>query len=155
MKIFIYAVITIVFLAVVAGFFIMGSPKEERLRKFDERRVQDLQFLQGEIINYWINKEKLPEDLSQLKDDIRGISIPKEPETGQTYKYEMKGVLEFSLCANFNRPSLSKRTKNIPKPVPIYPESYYGAENWQHQAGYYCFERKIDKDFYKPRKITD
>ncbi len=149
MRIFIYTVIGIVVAAVIAGFFIVGSPKEERLRRFDDRRIQDLQGIQSEIINYWINKGKLPENLGLLKDDIRGVVIPKDPETGSDYQYQVKGILSFSLCADFARQSLGAP---VSAPKPAYPAGGYPADqNWDHAAGLVCFERTIDKDFYRPQ----
>lgn len=151
MRYFVYMVIGIVAAAVVAGFFIVGSPQEERLRRFDERRVQDLQFLQSEIINYWINKGRLPENLSLLEDDIRGVRIPKDPETDTDYLYTVKGLESFSLCANFAKTSLGQTAG---KPAPVYPIGrYYGRQNWEHKAGLICFERTIDKELYKQVQV--
>lgn len=146
MKYFVIIVSLIIAIAVVAGFFIVGSPQEERLRKFDERRVQDLQTIQSEIINFWVNKERLPENLVNLKDDIRGFVPPKDPETGVDYSYEVKDGqnLLFALCANFSRPS-----PDIAVPRPVYPEPYY-QQSWEHKEGYICFERKIDPEIYPP-----
>src|SRR3989344_1036136 len=129
MKLFIYAVISVVAISVIAGFFIVGSPKEERLRDIDERRVGNLQFLQSELINYWINKGKLPDKLSDLRDDIRGVAIPMDPETGVEYGYNIKNPESFSLCAVFARPSLGfddQYAKSIPVKAPsIHPGEYY------------------------------
>lgn len=151
MKYFIYTIIAIVAASVIAGFFIVGSPKEERLRRFDERRVSDLQFIQSELINYWLNKGKLPDSLEMLKDDIRGISAPVDPGTRELYTYIVKEPESFSLCAVFSRPSIGKR-QNLEKPIPRL-EGYYGAgDNWEHEAGPVCFERVIDKELYPPRK---
>ena len=156
MKLFIYAVISVVAISVIAGFFIVGSPKEERLRDIDERRVGNLQFLQSELINYWINKGKLPDKLSDLRDDIRGVAIPMDPETGVEYGYNIKNPESFSLCAVFVRPSLGfddQYAKSIPVKAPsIHPGEYYGADNWAHGEGNVCFERTIDKEIYIPRK---
>ena len=150
-KYFVYAVIILVAAAAIAGFFIVGSPQKERLRKFDERRISDLQFLQSEIINYWIKKEKLPENLVLLKDDIRGVQIPKDPESGAEYGYEILSLESFKLCANFVLPSFGAKNAGVPRPA--YPEAgYYSESNWDHEAGPACFERKIDKEIYKPEK---
>src|SRR3989338_8982898 len=89
MKFFIYFIITIVAVAVVAGFFIVGSPQEERLRRFDEQRVSDLQNLQYQILNYWQNKNKLPVVLSDLRDDISGFVPPVNPESGAEYGFRV------------------------------------------------------------------
>lgn len=151
-KVFSYVVILIVLIAIIAGFFIAGSPKEERARKFDEQRVSNLQFIQGEIINYWLRKAALPQKLDELRDDIRGVSIPQDPENGTAYAYEMLGPESFKLCAVFNRPSLGKEfTAPQPARPYYYPEPAF-SENWSHDSGSTCFDRKIDKDLYKPEK---
>ncbi len=148
MKFFVSSVILIVTAAVVAGFWIVGSPQEERLRRFDEQRVSSLQYIQSEVLNYWINKSALPKALSDLRDDLRGIVIPTDPETGTDYTYVVKGPLTFSICASFSRPNTfsdPKTGRSIPAMAPYYDGL---SQNWQHDSGYTCFERTIDKDFY-------
>ncbi len=149
MKYFISIIIGAVALAVIGGFFIIGSPQRSRLRRFDERRVQDLQIMQSEIVNYWRMKNRLPESLDALRDDVRGFSAPKDPETSALYEYALKGPLSFELCATFNRASNEGAT-GMPKSVPV---GFYGAENWEHGLGKICFTRTIDKDLYPPEKV--
>ncbi len=144
MKYFVYLIILVVTASVVTGFFIVGSPKEQRLYRFDEQRISDLQTIQSEIINYWQGKEKLPAELSVLRDDIRGINIPKDPASGAEYIYEIRGSESFALCATFDRPSSSQSELKVPRPV-----EPYQAQNWEHEAGYVCFGRTIDKDLYR------
>lgn len=150
MKYFVYVVIGIVAVAVVAGFFVVGSPQTERLRKFDERRVSDLQYIQSEIINYWVNKEKLPESLAVLPDSLRGVTVPKDPQTDADYIYRIDDAtaLKFSLCAGF---ALASGVEPAGVPKPIYRGEPYQSESWSHGAGQYCFERTIDRDFYRPK----
>lgn len=138
-KIFAYATSLIILAAVITGFFVAGSPKEERARRFDDQRVQNLQFIQSEIVNRWVQKSALPKNLDEINDSIRGVTVPKDPESGAAYTYEATGKENFKLCATFNLPSLDQ-PKNI----------YYGNENWAHASGLTCFDRKIDKDLYKP-----
>ena len=149
-KIFIYTIIAIVTFAIAAGFFIVGSPQSERLRRFDNQRVSDLQIIQGQIIYYWQNKEKLPASLIDLKDSISGFGPAKDPQTGADYTYEVKSKLEFSLCANFNLPSVESGKPSIE--LPTYPLQYRssGDSNWEHAAGSVCFERTIDPELYRP-----
>ncbi len=150
-KIFIYTTIAIVALAVAAGFFIVGSPQQERLRRFDDQRVSDLQIIQGQIIYYWQNKEKLPAKLDDLKDPISGFNPAKDPQTGADYSYNIKDALQFELCANFNLQSLESGQPSTE--LPTYPPQYYpksADSNWNHAAGYVCFERKIDPELYRP-----
>ncbi len=152
MKLFVYSVIVIVSAAVIGGFLVVGSPQEERLRRFDEQRVSSLQYIQSEVLNYWINKGTLPKALSDLRDDLRGIVIPTDPETGTNYVYSVKDKMGFSICANFSRPN----NYNDPKtgrPVTSMAPYYDGlSQNWQHDAGYTCFDRTIDPDYYPPVK---
>lgn len=149
MKTFIYIVIFIVALAVVAGFFIVDSPKDSRLKRFDEQRVGDLSFIQSEIINYWMRKGELPKTLGNLKDDIRGFSVAMDPESGLEYGYEVRGKYDFSLCADFatNNVDTTKHLNMRLLPPRGYP-SYDNNQWWGHSAGRVCFERTIDPELY-------
>ncbi len=153
MKLFIYIVIGIVVVAIITGFFVVGSPHNERLRKYDERRVSDLQFLQSEIINFWQQKGVLPKTSGDLQDDIRGISVPVDPETTAPYEYRVKNQNQFLLCANFNLNTLTPdpEMRNIgilrPQQLEQYP---FGSTDWRHDRGRVCFTRVIHKNFYKP-----
>lgn len=155
MKYFIYTVITVVAAMVVVGFFIVGSPKEERMRQFDERRVNNLSSLQYEVINYWQSKLKLPAKLDDLNSDIKGFTVYTDPETGAAYEYAIKADKTFELCATFALPS--DETMNAPGVVPVAPASapiYKDGyrESWKHTAGRACFTRTIDPDLYPPIK---
>lgn len=125
--------------SIVSGFFIIGSPLSQRLRRFDERRVGDLQMLQGEVINSWAQKSRLPKSLDDLKNDISGFVPPTDPETSQAYEYAVRGALKFELCATFNLK---------------YGGPYYGGpygQNWDHEKGRVCFSRTIDPDVYRQK----
>lgn len=150
MRIFICIIISVVLAAVVAGFFIVDSPAETRLRKFDEQRVGDLSFIQSEIINYWTRKGVLPLALENLKDNIRGLSIPVDPESGTKYVYEAKGKFDFYLCANFSTNNVDV-SQPLNKPLAPRLEFSYPYNNqdwWGHSAGYVCFSRAIDPELY-------
>lgn len=140
MKYFVYITIAVVLVAVVAGFFVVGSPREGRLQRFDERRVSDLQQLQAEILQYWQSKNRLPANLADLKDDIAGFAPPVDPQTGASYVYTIKGETSFSLCATFAKPSINAIQVG-------YGEA---GQTFEHGAGYTCFDRTIDKDLYPP-----
>jgi len=151
MRYFVYFIIAVVAAAIVAGFFVVGSPQEERLHRFDDQRVSHLQILQSEVVSYWINKGRLPAALSDVEDDIRGFRVPVDPATGAEYAYSVTGPESFTLCAAFALPSLGAPsfTKPIPRPVEPYGEI---SQNWQHDAGSICFDRTIDPDFYQTFK---
>lgn len=129
-------------LAVIIGtFFVVGTPGEQRKLRFDERRVRDLQETQYQIINFWQNKERLPENLEELDDPLSSFAVPTDPETEQSYEYSKLADLQFELCATF--------TMNSPEVV--HPKSMYDPvyENWEHGMGRVCFEREIDPERYK------
>lgn len=143
MKILPSVVIGVVTVAVAAGFFMVGSPLEQRLRRFDERRVSDLQTIQWEIINYWQKKQSLPVSLSMLRDDIRGFVPPQDPETAAEYEYALQSANSFSVCAVFSMPIAAN---TISRTIPMAMDG----DTWAHGAGRTCFNRTIDKDLYPP-----
>lgn len=143
----------LVLITIVAGFFIIGTPQQMRAQKQDAIRVQDLQNIQWQVVNYWQQKQKLPVDLAALADPISNAMVPSDPQTKQPYEYSATGKLSFKLCATFateggtvgyqSRPM----SASIEAPVP----AGKGAEdNWQHASGEVCFDRTIDPERYPP-----
>jgi hypothetical protein len=156
----------VVLASVIGSFFVMGSPMTARAKRFDARRVSDLQNVQWQIVNYWQTKGKLPEKLSNLEDSISGNRNPKDPETDAEYVYKL-GEKErtFSLCAAFSRSNIGEkdmlRGRGAYDGGGYYPSSpiliggYYSigtGEPWEHEKGVYCFERTIDPERYPPEK---
>lgn len=159
----------LVILLVWFSFCVMGSPLKQRDLRLDERRVQDLQNIQYQIINFWQQKERLPEKLQDLSNPLSGYSLPVEPEfeKGKVYEYNVKDAktLTFELCADFAQPMpkgwqeynygkggimpmMEGRDVAVSYP---YPGPGGGVnESWDHQTGRTCFERTIDKDIYPP-----
>ncbi len=137
-KQFVLLIAIMALITVIAGFFIIGSPKSERLERLDAERVQNLSIIQSQIINYWQRKEQLPEQLSDLEDNISGYTVPTDPVTEQPYEYVIKNeeTLTFELCASFDLDS----QETIAKPR--------AEQNWQHGPGRTCFERTIDKELH-------
>lgn len=151
------------------SFCVMGSPFEQRSLRLDERRVQDLQNIQWQIINYYQQKETLPLKLEDLSNPLSGYSLPVEPEyeKGKIYEYNVKDAknLTFELCADFAQPMpkgwqeynygkggiipmMEGRDVAVSYP---YPGPGGGInESWDHDAGRICFERTIDPDMYPP-----
>jgi hypothetical protein len=146
-----WAVSFLVLASIVLGFFIIGTPKEQRARRFDEQRVTDLQMMQDQLINYWLQKEELPQDLSQLEDSISGFIVPKDPETAVSYEYNVINNLSFEFCAVFK--TLSKDFGSVPA-RPIFYGDFY-QQNWAHEVGRTCFQRTIDPDLYKKTLVPE
>ena len=147
-KVYTWVVMSVVAVVVVFGFFVAGSPQNRRTIRFDERRTQDLSFIQSQVINYWQNKNKLPSNLGELPNELLGITIPMDPKTNTSYEYNVLGSLKFQLCATFE--TTGEENNGGRKAVPmIYPYPGGETQTWQHGVGRTCFERTIDPDFFK------
>ncbi len=133
---------------VIAGVYLAGSPFRQRLLRFDERKVSDLQSVQWQIVSFWQNKERLPAALTELKDPISGFVAPRDPQSGAEYEYRKTGDLSFELCAEFNLPSENVNGAVLREPV--YPDYGVVGENWKHGGGKECFPRAIDPERYRP-----
>lgn len=149
-KILAWIVSVVVLASIVAGFFIIGTPASQRDRRFDEARVGDLQSVQSQIINYWMQKQALPERLVQLEDSISGFTAPLDPQTKSAYEYNAAGSLSFELCAVFKTSSqisgiAAERIKAL-SPLDSFQE------NWNHGIGRTCFSRTIDPELYKNKQ---
>lgn len=150
---------------IIWSFSVIGSPKMQRALRFDERRIQDLQSIQWQVINYWQQKEKLPALLTDLSDPLSNYMVPVDPEfsSGKKYEYKATGELSFELCATFSETMPKGWVEyggGYPKPLGIggrdasvssYPYPSGGVnESWDHEAGRTCYARTIDKDLYPP-----
>ncbi len=153
MKWLVRGAIAVVAFSILFGFFVVGSPFTERAKRFDERRVQNLQTLQYEIINFWQAKETLPASLDELRDDIRGFVPPQDPKTNEAYPYRVISEQQFELCATFNT-SNKESASSVNKRIPVITPDGYApyVETWLHEPGEMCFTRTIDSDLYPPYK---
>ena len=145
---------------IVAGFFIVGTPAQARLARFDEQRVSDLQNIQGQVVGYWQAKQKLPVVLTDLNNSLSYGPLPMyDGQTGQPYTYQATGALSFKLCADFNTESRGNQNFYTSKgpydarlmeaPVPAGGKAMM-QDNWSHGMGTVCFDRTIDPSFYPP-----
>lgn len=136
-------------LTIVAGFFIVGTPWEARLYRYDDQKVSEMQSIQYQIVNYWQAKQRLPMELAELQDPISGFVVPTDPQSGASYRYKATGKLSFDLCATFNAPTQSFSVNE--RTAPVMPGiTYKQEENWRHEAGDVCFSRTIDPELYPP-----
>ena len=146
----IFASVTSVFIiaSIVVGFFVMGSPSSIRQVKFDQTRVDDLQSIQDQAVNYWQQKRVLPTVLADLNNPLQNFTVPTDPETGAAYDYIPTSDLAFKLCAVFGAESSnSGNLRGMSVPVPA---GVKGEESWQHGTSKVCFDRTIDPQLYPP-----
>lgn len=137
--------------SIIAGFFVVGTPQQQRNRKLDDQRIMHLQTLQSQVVSYWMNKDVLPKKIEDVQDSISGFIVPTDTETKKVYAYTVTAPLTFELCADF-----ITSDKDFPA---VGREAYYAAvpydtfqQNWSHESGRVCFSRTIDPQLYKPEK---
>lgn len=135
---------------IVAGFFIVGTPGQARLARYDAQKVSDLQNIQSQVTTYYQAKQKLPSTIVDLNNSLSYGPVPVDVQTGTSYGYEMTGTLSFKLCAEFNASGRAA----YPQAIATTPVSgkQITPDNWQHGSGQVCFDRTIDPSFYPPLK---
>lgn len=149
------AVGILAFVSVVSGFFIIGTPGHVRMLRYDEQKVQDLQSMQYQVLNYWQMKRALPVESNALVDSLGGYTLPMDPQSKASYVYKATGKLTFALCATFNEATPDTQGKGAyPARDVAYPSMGVGvSENWQHSAGVVCFTRTIDPELYPTNPV--
>lgn len=160
-KLFVWVSSVLVLFSIVYGFTVMGGPGSQRDLRLDQRRIEDLQSIQWQVINFWQQKEKIPTTLDELKNPLSGNTIPQDPEfqKGLLYEYNKISDMKFELCATFTLPIPKGYVENggykaMPtRDISMSSEPYFGGgmnESWEHQKGRTCFEREIDSELYPP-----
>jgi len=132
-KVFLWAVVVAVVLAVGYGFFLTGSPATQRALQFDLRRVSDLQQISFAVDEYWARNQKLPEALEELQDSrYYFVSSLQDPETQEPYEYLVSGEKTYELCAVFSMSSTDDRQF-----------LRFPSKAWEHEEGRVCFSLEI------------
>ncbi len=153
------AVGVLALVAVVSGFFIVGTPGDVRMIRYDEEKVMDLSGIQSQVAYHWQTKRELPETLELLNDPLSGYTVPVDSQTGAAYSYKIESDLSFTLCATFNKPTPDMRGRGAygSDYAVSYPVKGGMDETWQHGTGETCFTRTIDPDRYPktPRLETE
>ena len=156
-----WAISGLVVVTIIVGFVIAGTPATQRARRFDEQRVNDLQMIQGQVLDYWMRKAALPATAEDLNNPLNGFSFPHDPDTGTPYTYRPTGALSFELCADFQTDGSGSPYTSpyiITKPInprPLSNDGMMTQEPWTHGKGTACFTRTIDPQLYKPQPQTE
>jgi hypothetical protein len=117
--------------AIVAGIVLLGSPAEERARRLDERRVQDLSGIAGAVDVYWTRNMRLPASLEALHTETGANITIADPATGTTYAFRPLEGDTYELCAVFEGESRDS-------------DRGIDAGFWSHRAGRQCFDRAAE-----------
>lgn len=126
--------------ACIVGFFVVGPPSEERARRMDTQRVNDLQQVTSAVDQFYnqTNYQRLPTSLEELRgaQNVYLASI-RDPQTKEPYQYNTINALSYSLCATFETPV------DTSKQEPSYTHMP-GNTFWDHPAGEKCYTLKVN-----------
>lgn len=112
--------------AVVRGLVMIGPIDEQRDRKFDERRLSDIQRIAASVEFYYRDHHELPGSLAVLA-TLPGAKLPlADPQTGKAYGYHRLSADTYELCATFALQSGES--------TPL---------RWAHKAGQACFRLNV------------
>lgn len=118
-------------MGLVTGFWLLGSPKQQRKIQLDQQRIQDLRqiarflYRQAEQDDESVNlPESLPLSMRRLND----------PVSGEPYQYQKIDKTHYKLCANFATNSNQNKLQDELRPT---------GEFWEHPAGKHCFEINV------------
>lgn len=135
--------------ACIVGFFVVGPPSEERARRMDMQRINDLQQITYAVDQFYnqTNFQRLPETLTELRttQNIYVNSI-KDPKTTTPYGYHSVDTLTYELCATFETAigSSNGDVSKTTEAVPYYVNNSAGNAFWDHQPGDKCYTLKVN-----------
>ncbi len=127
----------LVLVAVFMGIYKNETPQALREREIDRNQVYALQSIQSYIEGYWKINDFLPDSLQEA--DVPKELIKNASERRQM-NYAVLDEQQYELCTEFMYESYSYTGTR-----PYYydtTEALY-QQSWDHDAGWYCFARKI------------
>ncbi len=132
--------------ACIVGFFVVGPPSEERARRMDMQRVNDLQQVMSAVDQFYnqTNYQRLPTSLEELRgaQNVYLASI-RDPQTKEPYRYNTINTLSYSLCATFETPV---DTSNQQPSYTYMPGNTF----WDHPTGEKCYTLKVNVNPLQP-----
>ncbi|MCB9810885.1 MAG: hypothetical protein H6779_00710 [Candidatus Nomurabacteria bacterium] len=132
----------IVLATLLTGFSYIETPTEVRELKIDEKQLTDLQDMQFRIEDYLRANNELPQSIESA---YVGVEVPVASEGRKDYSYELTDE-GFKLCAEFAEATQNGLSAEFRYAAPLYPDGVTmikNPNNWDHEAGYYCFLRVI------------
>ncbi|MSU44640.1 hypothetical protein EXS45_00435 [Candidatus Nomurabacteria bacterium] len=130
--------------AIVWGFSVLGSPRTQRLYKYDEQKVNDLQNINNQITNFYSIKGTLPKNIEEMIGRNYYVS-QVDPQNKKSYEYLKTNETTYDLCAEFNKASNDKMSQDY-----LYLD-IYSTTSWSHPTGRHCFVQTINPNsYFKP-----
>jgi hypothetical protein len=111
---------------VVSAFLLTDSPAEERVRRIDARRAEQLRDISESVNLYTTRHKRLPATLEELSSE-GGMMVEALDPDGRAYEYRVTGGRTYELCGTFQRGSNGQsRTQS--------------GHFWTHGPGRQCFQ---------------
>ncbi len=123
------AAIVVATAAVGLGLGLLGSPDQERDRRLDARRVDELRAVARAIDVHWHQAGTLPATLAILEAAEEPRLSLNDPESGEPYSYQSLADDSYELCASFSM------------------STQLGGRHafWSHPAGLHCFRVAVEE----------
>jgi uncharacterized protein DUF5671 len=111
----------------IGGLALVGSPRQERMRKLDAERVGDLTRISWAIRGYYQEHRALPDSLGVITGlpSSEGIRA-EDPVRGEPYGYRIVDSTTYELVADFETADSTAEPMGEPAPEPRF---------WRHGAG--------------------
>lgn len=136
--------LVVIIVSIILGFLVLGSPRTQRLLKYDQAKITDLTSITSSIQYFYNNTGKLPDNLKQITENqamANTYTNMKDKQTGDEYVYQKITDTKYKICADFNLESRSDYG---------YYDNYY---NWTHPKGDFCFEKTVYFDNFNKNQI--
>ena len=137
----------VILVSIILGFSVLGSPQTQRLIRYDNQKITDLQNIQWQVISYWQMNGALPANLKELEKTQQFIA-PTDTDLKKDYEYRGTDLMTFELCAKFNKENMTNQNQFQAAPVIYGKGDIIQNSNWNHKAGRQCFSRVIDPTIY-------
>jgi hypothetical protein len=124
--------------AIATGFWLLGSPGQQRQISLDNKRLEDLSSIASAISGQYTTPgsdqaKPLPENLPAVLPAPGSLT---DPVSNQPYEYRRLTDSTYELCATFATDSSEQ------------DDSMWLAQSWPHPAGRHCF--KLEKAGTQP-----
>jgi len=117
----------IVITTVIYGFLDGGSPQAARNKRFDDKRIQDIQMIKNWVSSYYNKNKVLPLTLLESSTSFNNsgnTKVPTDPESNIEYKYQTISNNKYKICTTFS----TDTTNSSPQYLLEY----------SHPTGLYC-----------------
>lgn len=124
-----------VFAVAITGLLLSGTPRAERARQFDERRLEALRQISSAVTSYYNARRSLPDSLEALLHVPDGVAVETltDPSGARRYGYRTLDSLAYELCAEFE----AEDSRSVART--------FRAEFWRHGAGPKCFRFDVTR----------